>query len=869
MPSNFTATGLSDTTWTMDGERRQEPRDEVPSIPLDILSGLGIDISPIDRSSQEMDANATTVRVTTPDSIHRCVSPPSTGGISGSTQIEQSPANFDSPDPLRPYSMHSKSYSASLAQPSLPEDPEASLLHKHHSVSLNSAYGDFAAHHKCENVKGVKGSRRNWISVVTILLAVFSTVLSGMFAVVALIGPEWRTISTHGRITPSTAALITTILAKTIEMSFVTVIIAMVGQELSRKASSTHRRSGVTLAELSMRGWIMQPGTMILRWETLRYAGISALGFTSVAAAVFAMLYTPACSALVQPQLRSSDWAKHNMTGYVQTSFANSSHIQEECFTPIPGGEDSVERSHTCLSIEHAAMAYKNYFTYLSLWSEKDNSTDLTHRPNGTAWFSNDTTVHAPWIGLDRTAASIYPGTNIIVNNVSLAFPHTGVLAAARDPINSIAQPEDLDGVGRYTINASVASPLLHSLCATVSEEHLAPLIFEKWDLTQEPLNHTTWPAQLEFSEAHPSPYLGGTPLDDIFGWGEKYGDVFWPPIFMSLPTEFNTVLNGTGDQGQLYGRKSIYILGKGNSTNLPENVTPGLDYFLCQLQVSQTPYCYTSYQASGQGSVLEAACDNSPATGKTLRYIEGERNAPNSRIYSSGEWPMVATEMARALSLNDGAFGGKSANARLLSQLLLRGTHLDPQRPSLAEALAVISGCTLLQSTEGAPFVHYWEYPPDDAPVPPPGRKVHFNASLSAQNYASGGTSTYQKPFHIVLFGVFALNVLALVYFITHKTWYVDLSEPPNLFSLAVNSPPSEALSGCCGTGPTGKDYSVSWTLGQDQGHVFVHSEPRTEAEGSPNEGSALTKRKVWTTVSDSPLTRGIGTLRSWGRKT
>jgi hypothetical protein len=42
-------------------------------------------------------------------------------------------------------------------------------------------------------------------------------------------------------------------LAKTIELSFVTEIVAMLGQELSRKASSAHRRSGVTLAELNMR----------------------------------------------------------------------------------------------------------------------------------------------------------------------------------------------------------------------------------------------------------------------------------------------------------------------------------------------------------------------------------------------------------------------------------------------------------------------------------------------------------------------------------------------------------------------------------------------------------------------------------------
>ena len=32
-----------------------------------------------------------------------------------------------------------------------------------------------------------------------------------------------------------------------------------------------------------------------------------------------------------------------------------------------------------------------------------------------------------------------------IVNNISMAMPHSGIVAAARDPKNGILQPEDLD----------------------------------------------------------------------------------------------------------------------------------------------------------------------------------------------------------------------------------------------------------------------------------------------------------------------------------------------------------------------------------------------------------------------------------------
>lgn len=326
----------------------------------------------------------------------------------------------------------------------------------------------------------------------------------------------------------------------------------------------------------------------------------------------------------------------------------------------------------------------------------------------------------------------------------------------------------------------------------------------------------------------------------------------------MKLPDNYNTILNGTGAKGQKYGRQSIYILGK------EKNTSSGLDYSLCQLQVSQTGLCYTSYQASGQGAVLEAVCNDSTVPG-SMQYVTKDPKVPTTRSLATlnGDWPDVGTQMARALSLNDGAFDGKAANDRLLTQLMLRKPELNATRPSMAEALAVIAGCTLLQSTQDAPFIHYWNY--TEPLLPAPGEVQRFNASISAQQYASGGSAGYQKAFHVVLVGVFALNVIALFYFLCHRTWYVDFSEPPNLFFLAVNSPPSEAFSGCCGTGPVGKDYSVTWTLEKDQGHLFVHSGARAASEGSAAEVPVVQKRKVWKTVSQSPAMRGFRKLTKW----
>lgn len=585
------------------------------------------------------------------------------------------------------------------------------------------------------------------------------------------------------------------------------------------------------------------------------------------------MLYTPAAAALVQPQLKSGLWEEKLIQGRVRTSFGNAQYIKANCYTPVPSDVDPAEHANTCAHIEHAATAYKNYFTYLGMWSDglESRTTTPYARPHGTALFSNDTTVIAPWVGnkLNHTAVFTDENTGAIVNNVSIAFPHAGVVTAAKDPLNDIPQPEDFDGVGRYTINASAVSPVLHSLCATVSEEQIAPLVFSTWNLTDEPLNQTTWPAQLSFSESRPSPYLNGTELDDIFGWGEKYGDYAWPPIFMKLPEDYNTLVNGTGDGGLQYGRSSVYVLGKSHSTDLESEVSSGLDYFLCQLQVGQSPFCYTSYQASGQRAVLEAVCDETVTPNGSMRYIETNKGVPSGNDTISRDWPMVASEMVRALALNDGAFDGKSANARLLSQLMLREPHLDPAKPSLAEALAVLAGNTLLQSTLDAPFIHYWEYPEDMAEngilLASDGAPGNFSAMVRAQKYASGGTTQYQKAFLIVLLGVFALSFGAFCYFLFHKTWYVDFSEPHHLFALAVNSPPSEAFSGCCGTGPQGKDYGVAWTLESEGGHVFVHGGVRHEADVDAAGGPRMKRRKAWRSMSGSPLVKGYGKLRGW----
>lgn len=90
----------------------------------------------------------------------------------------------------------------------------------------------------------VRLSRLSWLSVWLIILSVYSTILSGIWLGTAIAQPRWgRTISTGGSMTLSTASVLTSIFAKTIELSFVTVFVAFIGQVLTRRAIATNAGS--------------------------------------------------------------------------------------------------------------------------------------------------------------------------------------------------------------------------------------------------------------------------------------------------------------------------------------------------------------------------------------------------------------------------------------------------------------------------------------------------------------------------------------------------------------------------------------------------------------------------------------------------
>lgn len=102
-----------------------------------------------------------------------------------------------------------------------------------------------------------------------------------------------------------------------------------------------------------------------------------------------------------------------------------------------------------------------------------------------------------------------------------------------------------------------------------------------------------------------------------------------------------------------------------------------------------------------------------------TMTYINSLTNATVQRGLKN--WRDVGTDWSNSLSLGTGLSDGEASNSRLLMQLQLvpKGwpkvdekdlqVELNPELPSMAEAIAVLSGCTLLKSFIDAPFVPFF----------------------------------------------------------------------------------------------------------------------------------------------------------------
>ncbi|KAG8534403.1 uncharacterized protein KY384_001248 [Bacidia gigantensis] len=685
----------------------------------------------------------------------------------------------------------------------------------------------------CRSKKSLYQGRMSWISVSILLLSIYSTIFSAIWLGLAASKLSYhKTVMNKGPLPPTTASLLANFFAKTIELSFVTVFVTALGQILGKIASTKGSR-GITLADMHMRVWIQQPGTIFTHWETVRYGGLTFLGAITLSSTILSMLYTTASDALVTPHLRYGRLERRPLLSNVTTVFANQSNQVERCKMPIGASEDDPWiLGQTCTEIEHSGQAYHNYVQYLESWDAwvkaGGRSTKMKERPMPVGLLYDNTTVTGSWVEESDVPAQSAQYQRII-NNVTLAMPLTAVFGAARLERNSIMQPIDFNGLGEYHIQASVPSPTINVLCAEMTEDELAPIVFNEYPQYKGTVFNFTEYAGGENSSI---PKLNGeskwsdfntTKVDDIFQWGEDHNRK--RPVFPKIPDPYQTVFNGSNQQIDST-IDSVYVLATANTTAQPPGLPIRQPYMLCSIRSSMSINCSTEYHASKGGGNMTTRCED--PHDPSAYHKNGNVSLAGS--FNNQNWTDVANRWAITTSLGAGATGDKAANARLLTQFQPTGRSLNETRASIAEALAVLAGCTLILSGIDSPVVPHWNI--GNLTDPASLGLQPFNATVRSQEYFSGGTQTWQGMFYIVLVGTFLLNVFCLLYFlvvhgIIADGLMTDFMEPQNLFALAVNSPPSRALEGTCGGGPERGELVTNWHVDKDErrGHYYIHS--------------------------------------------
>lgn len=306
---------------------------------------------------------------------------------------------------------------------------------------------------------------------------------------------------------------------------------------------------------------------------------------------------------------------------------------------------------------------------------------------------------------------------------------------------------------------------------------------------------------------------MNATEFDDVLGFGPKYNRA--RPIFPKLPKPYNTLLSRSVEP-----LDSLYLLAGAPDLNYTSgapdfNSTPlDFNYTLCSLRMSITPKCSTSYNVSSGGGFLFTRCEPLDP----LMYGRTQQEAPTGVV--NPDWNEIASNWASALALNDGIGDFAAANSRLLTQLIPTSNSLDPSLPTIAEALAVLSGCTLILSSTDAPFDDYWNR---SVPMLSTPERQGFKAVVRSQQFISGGQKPWQDIFYIVLVPLFLLNCYCLAYFIkwlcsVDKGLMIDVTEPQNTFAMAVNSPQSQKLAGPCGCEPSKEQFRCRWSVRHDR---------------------------------------------------
>jgi hypothetical protein len=379
--------------------------------------------------------------------------------------------------------------------------------------------------------------KTDWRSIGNLLLAIYATLSSAISLAIAIWQPRYGTwISPTGRLTPSTANLLFSLFAKSIEIASSGVYINFLGQFLTRRFLQSR---GITLPDIAVREWVHQPGFVICDWENLKHASTTVLGFTSLLAAVAIYFFTTASNSLVSPHLALGNWGSTQFSGNVQQNFGNVIVLKKECWAGIDARLDGQNIGESCANVLASGLANQDFNNYMKQWSQaviggSNTSSNLSNRPSASSSIFTDTKVQGSWVQESSSDISAnFAMYGRVVNNITLSMPHPVVYYSAQvefpDPVKG-------SGFGEHTVKASVVSPTSNTLCVNMQQSEVAPLVYVEWPnarFTNSTNGHkiaaNDWYKDVTANISLQS-NISQTQVETIFKWGSVYNRS--PPVF-------------------------------------------------------------------------------------------------------------------------------------------------------------------------------------------------------------------------------------------------------------------------------------------------------------------------------------------------
>ncbi|QDS69120.1 hypothetical protein FKW77_010323 [Venturia effusa] len=495
--------------------------------------------------------------------------------------------------------------------------------------------------------------------------------------------------------------------------------------------------------------------------------------------------------------------------------------------------EPAAATDRSYMSVIYSARGSDSWNSYLAAWDGVGNHTTVQSQ-RLAPWTIDRSTqgqINGSWVQSDSSTNA----SNLIVNNVTLAIPHPGILKAARTKSSSIAQPHEFDGgVGRYKLRAQVPSPYINIICTNIKRSDLQGLVYEdqvNGDLPSDalsiPLNQTDYQYIIDFDYSQYASVK--TRVDEIFHWTESDHR----PIFYRYPKAKQTIINGTTGSLQYNAleRNSLYLLSAPETNRLTTNSSN--EYSLCSIQAGLLADCSTELIVAGNSSVMTAHCGDS-----SDRMAYAKRSISAKDTVMPG-YVAVGTLAATSVGLNNGELGYDADNMNYLTKLILKTASLPSDRPSIAEGLAAFLLPSLIMAAQDSPF--------EISPMPPSTSEYlqSFPAILTPTLYASGGDAWPKRLYLIVLVVVFLMNCYMLYYlFLRHRNdLKIDICDPMNLFGLAIasdfNQFPESKLILSPKKEKSERPLSTEWKILSDPNKKMeiVQVSPVCESGGSPND--------------------------------